>query len=95
MTRQLAAKDERAHALALSYSDRESAHIRVAQTQATGLGPVAEEIIARARELGVPVHESRELVATLMNFDLDQRVPPALYVAVAQVLAWIDRLEHT
>ncbi len=55
---------------------------------------VAEAIIARARQAGVSVHESPQLVATLSQFDLDDRVPPALYVAVAEVLAWAYRVEH-
>ena len=28
-----------------------------------------------------------------MQVDLDQRIPPQLYVAVAELLAWIYRLE--
>jgi flagellar biosynthesis protein len=39
------------------------------------------------------VHESREMVALLMGLDLDQRIPPELYVAVAELLAWIYRVE--
>ena len=55
---------------------------------------LADEIIARARAAGVPVHESRELVSLLMQVDLDTHIPPALYIAVAEVLAWAYRLEH-
>ena len=44
-------------------------------------------------ENGVYVHESPELVSLLMQIDLDQRIPPQLYVAVAELLAWIYRLE--
>lgn len=55
---------------------------------------LAEEIIARARAAGVPVHESRELVSLLMQVDLDAHIPPALYIAVAEVLAWAYRLEQ-
>jgi flagellar biosynthesis protein len=60
---------------------------------AKGQGPVAQEIIRRARESGVAIHESPELAAALMQFELDQQIPPALYVAVAEVLAWAYRLE--
>jgi flagellar biosynthesis protein len=60
---------------------------------AKGQGPVAEEIIRRARESGVPIHESPVLAAALMQFELDQQIPAALYVAVAEVLAWAYRLE--
>ena len=40
------------------------------------------------------VHESPELLALLMQVDLDARIPSQLYVAVAELLAWIYRLEH-
>ncbi len=60
---------------------------------AKGQGMVADEIIRRAREAGVFVHESREMVSLLMGLDLDQRIPPELYVAVAELLAWIYRVE--
>ena len=39
------------------------------------------------------MHESPELVSLLMQVDLDQRIPPQLYVAVAELLAWLYRLE--
>lgn len=83
-----------AQAVALSYDERDGAAGLSPKIVASGQGVTAEAIIARAREFGVPVHESRELVAALMNFDLDQRVPPALYVAVAEVLTWVYRMEH-
>lgn len=61
---------------------------------AKGQGLIAEEIIERARAAGVAIHESRELVAALMQLDLDREIPPALYVAVAEVLVWVYRLEE-
>ena len=60
---------------------------------AKGKGLIAEEIIARAREHGIFMHESKELVALLMQIDLDREIPPALYRAVAELLAWIYRIE--
>lgn len=64
------------------------------QVVAKGRGLIAEAIIARAREAGVYVHESPQLVQLLMQVDLDAQIPPALYVAVAELLAWLWRLEH-
>jgi flagellar biosynthesis protein len=55
---------------------------------------LAEAIIERARDAGVYVHESPELVSLLMQVDLDQHIPPELYFAVAELLAWIYHLEH-
>lgn len=60
---------------------------------AKGYGAIAEQIISRAREHGVFVHESKELVAMLMRVDLDDHIPPELYLAIAEVLAWLYRLE--
>jgi len=33
-------------------------------------------------------------VSLLMQVDLDSRIPPALYQAVAELLAWLYRLEN-
>ena len=77
------------NAVALAYSQTNSAPRVVAK----GRGIIAEQIIARAQEHGVYVHESPELVSLLMQVDLDQRIPPQLYVAVAELLAWLYRLE--
>jgi flagellar biosynthesis protein len=60
---------------------------------AKGSGLIADQIIARAQEHGVFVHESKELVALLMNVDLDRQIPPALYRAIAELLAWLYHIE--
>ena len=83
-------KPVRQEAVALHYSGEEGAPRVVAK----GRGLLAEEIIERARAAGVFVHESPELVSLLMQVDLDERIPPELYVAVAELLAWLYRLEH-
>ncbi|QWT46246.1 EscU/YscU/HrcU family type III secretion system export apparatus switch protein [Azospira inquinata] len=77
-------------AVALTYQETDVAPRIVAK----GKGFVAEEIIAKARAHGVYVHESPELVGLLMQVDLDERIPPQLYVAVAELLAWVYRLEQ-
>lgn len=61
---------------------------------AKGYGVVAETIIRTARENGVHVHQSRELVDLLMRVDLDRHIPPAMYVAVAELLAWLYQIER-
>lgn len=77
-------------AIALAYRQTDAAPRVVAK----GKGLIAEEIIARAREHGVYVHESPELVALLTQVDLDEHIPPQLYLAVAELLAWLYRVEH-
>lgn len=76
-------------AIAMSYKTGTAAPRVVAK----GRGLVAEQIIARAQEYGVFVHESKELVALLMQVDLDDHIPPALYRAVAELLAWLYNIE--
>jgi flagellar biosynthesis protein len=61
---------------------------------AKGRGLIAETIIERARENGIYVHESPELVSLLLQVDVDERIPPQLYIAVAELLAWLYRIEN-
>ncbi|MDR2926524.1 MAG: EscU/YscU/HrcU family type III secretion system export apparatus switch protein [Azoarcus sp.] len=79
----------RDEAVALTYAPGDSAP----QVVAKGRGLLAQEIISRAREAGVYVHESPELVSLLMQVDLDDRIPPQLYAVVAELLAWLYRIE--
>ena len=60
---------------------------------AKGYGLVADAILERARASGVYVHESRELLSLLMKLDLDAHIPTELYRAVAELLAWLHRLD--
>jgi flagellar biosynthesis protein len=82
--------NQRALAIALKYTPGDSAPTVVAK----GRGLIAEEIISRAREHGIFVHESPELVALLSQVDLDGQIPPQLYIAVAELLAWIYQVER-
>ena len=76
-------------AVALAYAAGSAAPTVVAK----GRGLVAEQIIERARDAGVFVHESKELVSLLMDVDLDGQIPPALYRAIAELLAWLYHIE--
>ena len=80
---------DRGAAIALSYPHNNQAPRVIAK----GYGVVAEAIIARAKEAGVYIHDSPTLVNLLMQVDLDSQIPPQLYVAVAELLAWIYHLE--
>lgn len=77
------------NAVALAYQTGDAAPKVVAK----GRGLVAEQIIERAKENGVFIHESKELVALLTQVELDDHIPPALYRAVAELLAWIHWIE--
>ena len=60
---------------------------------ATGQGLVAEEIIRRAREAGIAVTEDVPLAAVLSHLDVGEMIPPELYAVVAEVLAYVYRLD--
>ncbi len=76
-------------AIALAYEAGDLAP----RVSAKGRGMVAEHIIAIAKENDVFVHESKELVSMLMQVDLDDHIPEALYQAIAEILAWLHQLE--
>ncbi len=84
------ATDNRSSAVAVRYDTQESAPRVVAK----GYGTIAEAIIRTAKENGLYVHESPELVNLLMQVNLDAQIPPQLYVAIAELLAWIYSLEE-
>ena len=77
-------------AVAMAYSPEDGAPRIVAK----GSGVTAEAIISLAREHGVYVHKSEELVQLLMQVDLDHEIPPELYQVVAEILAWIYSMDQ-
>jgi len=77
------------NAVAIAYETGASAPKVVAK----GKGLIAETIIARAKECGIHVHESKELVSLLMKVDLDKDIPPTLYRVVAELLAWLYHID--
>jgi flagellar biosynthesis protein len=63
------------------------------QVVATGSGLIAERIVEIAREQGLPVREDPALAEALSRLELEQEIPPELFVAVAEVLVWAYGLE--
>lgn len=82
-------KQPRRRATALRYEPGEQAP----RITATGVGHVAERILAAAREAGVPIRQDAALAEALGRLDLGDDVPPALWTAVAETLAWAYRLD--
>lgn len=80
---------DRPSAVALSYADKDKAPVVVAK----GYGDVADAIVRTARESGLYVHASPELVRILMRVELDREIPQELYLAVAEVMAWVARVD--
>ena len=61
---------------------------------ASGKGYLAEKIIDKARENDVPLHKDSKLVGTLSKLEIGECIPPQLYDVVAEVLVFVDRVDH-
>jgi flagellar biosynthesis protein len=81
----------RQKAVALGYDPDQGAAPRVL---ASGDGLLAEKIIAIARENGVVIKEDPVLAGLLAQVDIGAEIPPALYAVVAEVLAYVYRLQN-
>lgn len=90
MTRMTARPDpERARAVALRY---ERADMPAPRVTAKGTGELARRILALAEEHDVPVRTDPDLLELLAACDLGQEIPSELYQAVAELLAFLYRL---
>lgn len=78
-------------AVALGY---EKAKDEAPRVLATGRGTIAETLLRMAKEHDVPVHQDHPLANALVKLELGATVPPELYAAVAEVLAFLWRLEQ-
>ena len=70
-------------AVALSYDQ-----VSAPKLTAKGEGDVAAQIIALAREHGVPLYENAELTRVLGQMDLGDEIPEVLYLAIAEIIAF-------
>jgi flagellar biosynthesis protein len=62
---------------------------------AKGRGKLAERILALARDNDVAVREDADLVALLSLCDVGDEIPVELYQAIAELLAYLYRLNGT
>jgi flagellar biosynthesis protein len=79
------------HAVALRYRPGEDDAPKVT---AKGRGHLAEQILDLARKHNIPVREDKDLLQILSRLDLDQEIPPEVYRAVAEILAFIYRVSR-
>lgn len=59
---------------------------------ASGRGLLADRILEIAADAKVPVHQDAELAEALDRVGVDRSIPPELYAAVAEVIAFVHRL---
>ena len=81
--------DKSPKAVALKYDEKKD---RAPRIIARGRGEIAEKIVAIAKANNVPLYEDKNLAQILEALDLETEIPPELYRAVAEVLAFIYRL---
>jgi flagellar biosynthesis protein len=76
-------------AAALRYDAKRDAAPKVV---AKGSGKIAERILQIAKEHNIPIKDDPQLVEVLSTLDLYQEIPPELYRAVAEILAFVYRM---
>jgi flagellar biosynthesis protein len=82
-------KDQQKKAAALKYRKGSDS---APQLVAKGRGLVAEKILALAREHGIPIREDRNMLEILSTLSLYEEIPPELYKAVAEILAFVYKM---
>ena len=76
-------------AVALEYDPSDEAP----RVIASGKGILAEKIIEKAQESSVPIHRDDKL-DTLSRLDIGEMIPPELYEVVAEILVFVDAVDH-
>jgi flagellar biosynthesis protein len=74
-------------AIALSYDGHQAPTL-----SAKGDDALAEEILAIARQHEVPIYENAELVRLLARLELGEQIPEALYLTIAEIIAFAWQL---
>ena len=50
---------------------------------------MAQKIIDLAREHDIPIKDDPDLVEVLSSLEINEEIPPEIYVAVAELLAFV------
>jgi flagellar biosynthesis protein len=88
--RRLTVKEPVKLAVALKYAD-DGADAPV--VIASGRGEIAEKILQAAQKEKVPVYKDQSLAQLLASLEMGTEIPPELYQAVAQVIAFVWQLD--
>jgi len=82
-------KNKREKAVALRYE-----HLvdNAPVVTAKGQGEIAKQIRELAEKYGIPIEENQYLANYLMALDLYEEIPPVLYPVIAEILAFIYRM---
>ena len=63
------------------------------KVSAKGYGELAEQIIELAKQHNIPLQENAELVGLLSKLELGGEIPQALYIAIAEIIAFAYYLQ--
>ena len=77
-------------AVALKYDMEKN---RAPKLVAKGKGHVAENILEAAKKGQVTDYQNKSLVNMLMALELDKEIPTELYTTVAEILAYVYRID--
>ena len=80
----------RSLAVALKYEDDDQ---EAPVIVASGRGEIAEKIVAAAQQGKVPVYKDEAMAGILSSLELGTEIPPELYEAVAQIIAFVWRID--
>lgn len=78
-------------AIAIVYDQNADSAPRIS---AKGAGIVADNIINLGLKHSVPIYQNKTLASMLMALEIDHEIPPELYKVIAEVLAYIYRLDQ-
>ena len=81
--------DKQKRAVAIKYRAKSD---KAPKVIAKGSGEVAEKIIEIAREHNLYIHNDPDLIEVLSKLDLNEEIPPEIYVVVAELLAFVYSL---
>ena len=84
-------RKESKKAVALTYDQRLD---KAPKVVARGRGHMAEKIMTIARQNNIPLQQDSELAAVLELLEPGTEIPPELYQAVAEILAFVYRLNQ-
>lgn len=84
-------KDRKKRAVAIKYQPKSDNAPKVI---AKGKGQTAERIIEIAREHNIFIHNDPDLIEILSGLDLNDEIPPDLYLIVAELLAFVYSLNR-
>ncbi|MFG6148930.1 EscU/YscU/HrcU family type III secretion system export apparatus switch protein [Halobacillus sp. B23F22_1] len=82
---------KRKQAVALGYKTEQQSAPHVL---AKGKGYVADNILEKAKEEGIPIQEDSTLVELLSQLNIHEQIPEELYHVVAEVFAFIYRTDQ-